>query len=43
VAQLNGAITGPWEFVEVASGEKWKFKAVEDHYRKTPTFAELVM
>jgi len=33
--------TGPWELVEEKTGEAWRFKAVEDHYRKTPYFAEL--
>ena len=37
--QLAG--TGPWELVEEQTGVSWKFKAVEDHYRKTPEFAEL--
>ena len=37
--QLAG--TGPWELVDEQTGEFWKFKAVEDHYRKTPYFAEL--
>ncbi len=37
--QLVG--TGPWEFVEAQTGEFWRFKAVEDHYRQTPYFAEL--
>ena len=35
--------TGPWEKVETRTGEFWKFKAVEDHYDKTPFFAELVI
>ena len=43
VAQFQGIGTGPWDFVEESSGEFWKFEAVEDHYRKTPEFAELVM
>lgn len=37
--QLVG--TGPWEMVENTTGEFWKFAAVEDHYRKTPFFAEM--
>ena len=37
--QLVG--TGPWEMVENTTGQSWKFKAVEDHYRKTPFFAEM--
>ena len=41
-ANLNGAATGPFEFVQARGGEFWKFKAVEGHWRKTPYFAELV-
>jgi peptide/nickel transport system substrate-binding protein len=33
--------TGPWELVDHRSGDFWKFKAVKDHYRKTPFFAEM--
>ena len=43
VATFQGVGTGPWEFVSESSGEFWKFKAVEDHYRKTPEFAEVVL
>ena len=43
VATFQGVGTGPWEFVEASAGEFWKFDAVEDHYRKTPEFAELVL
>ena len=39
VTQLVG--TGPWETVEIRQGEVWKFKAVPNHWRKTPEFAEL--
>ena len=42
-ASANGAGTGPWEFVEARSGQFWKFEAVQDHWRKTPEFAELVL
>ena len=38
-SQLAG--TGPWEYVDSQTGEFWKFRAVEDHYRQTPYFAEL--
>ncbi len=41
-ASANGAATGPWEIAEVVSGRFWKMNAVEDHWRKTPYFAELV-
>lgn len=37
------AATGPWEIVEHKSGEFWKFQAVENHWRQTPYFAELVL
>ena len=40
-AAQNGAATGPWEIVEHLSGSYWRMKAVEDHWRKTPDFAEL--
>ena len=38
-SQLVG--TGPWEMVDHRTGEFFKFKAVLDHYRKTPYFAEM--
>ena len=41
-ASRNGAGTGPWEIVDQKTGEFWKFKAVEGHWRKTPEFAEMV-
>ena len=43
VATFQGIGTGPWDFVEQSTREFWKFEAVEDHYRKTPEFAELVL
>ena len=33
--------TGPWRHVEHKTSEVWKLEAVEDHWRKTPNFAEL--
>ena len=41
-ASVDIASTGPWEIVEHESGTFWKFRAVEDHWRQTPYFAELV-
>jgi peptide/nickel transport system substrate-binding protein len=41
-ANRNISATGPWEIVEHRSGEFWKMRAVEDHWRKTPHFAEMV-
>ena len=41
-ASQNGAATGPWEFVEARTGQFWRFEAVEDHWRKTPNFAEMI-
>ena len=38
----NGAGTGPWEIMEHRTGEFWKFNAVQDHWRKTPYFEELI-
>ena len=33
--------TGPWRSIEHEAGGTWKFEAVDDHWRKTPNFAEL--
>ena len=33
--------TGPWRSIEHSTGGTWQFEAVEDHWRKTPNFAEL--
>ena len=41
-ASANIAATGSWELVEARTGEFWRMAAVEDHWRKTPHFAELV-
>ncbi len=41
-ANRGVAGTGPWEFAEARTGEFWKFNAVQDHWRQTPAFAELV-
>ena len=43
IVAFKGVGTGPWNFVEQSTREFWKFEAVEDHYRKTPEFAELVL
>ena len=43
VAMFEGVGTGPWEYVGSTTGEVWRFKARENHYRKTPEFAELMM
>ena len=42
-ASVDIASTGPWEIVDHSSGEFWRFKAVEDHWRQTPYFDELVL
>jgi len=42
-ASAEGAATGPWELVEARPQEFWKMRAVENHWRKTPNFAELVL
>ncbi|PKB83060.1 MAG: hypothetical protein BZY88_03055 [SAR202 cluster bacterium Io17-Chloro-G9] len=42
-ASKDIAATGPWEIVEHQSGEIWRFKAVQDHWRQTPFFDELVL
>ncbi|MFB3097630.1 MAG: ABC transporter substrate-binding protein [Dehalococcoidia bacterium] len=36
------AATGPWDLVEFKTAEFWRMEAVEDHWRKTPHFAEMV-
>ena len=41
-ANFNTAATGPWEIDEAKTGEFWRMKAVENHWRHTPAFAELV-
>ena len=41
-ASADGAMTGPWEIGEVESGRFWKMNAVQDHWRKTPNFAEMI-
>ena len=40
--QGNCVGTGPWELVDARPSEFWKYRAVEDHWRKTPEFAEMV-
>ncbi|MQF92142.1 MAG: ABC transporter substrate-binding protein, partial [SAR202 cluster bacterium] len=42
-ASVDISMTGPWKIEDHASGEYWKFSAVEDHWRQTPHFAELVL
>ena len=41
-ASKDIAATGPWQIEKHASGEFWKMSAVQDHWRKTPEFAELI-
>ena len=41
-ASKDIAATGPWQIEDHASGEFWKMSAVQDHWRKTPAFAELI-
>ena len=36
------AATGPWDVVGHQSGEYWRMQAVQDHWRKTPAFDELI-
>ena len=35
------AATGPWDLVEFSTGSFWRMEAVENHWRKTPHFAEM--
>ena len=41
VADKDIAATGPWEIVEHRPAQYWRMRAVENHWRKTPYFAEL--
>ena len=41
-ASKDIAATGPWQIEDHASGEFWKMSAVENHWRQTPHFAELI-
>jgi peptide/nickel transport system substrate-binding protein len=41
-ANANPALTGSWEIVEHRPQQFWKMRAVENHWRQTPYFAELV-
>jgi len=43
VASKDIAMTGPWEIKEFSSGILWRFQAVQDHWRQTPFFEELVL
>jgi ABC-type transport system substrate-binding protein len=40
-ATMEGIGTGPWQFVEFRTNERFISEAVEDHWRKTPFFKEL--
>ena len=40
-ADRDIAGTGPWEIVEHRPAQFWRMRAVEDHWRQTPYFAEL--
>jgi len=42
VASKDIAATGPWQIEEHSSGAYWKMSAVEDHWRQTPYFDELI-
>ncbi len=42
VASKDIAGTGPWQIEEHSSGEFWRMSAVEDHWRQSPYFDELV-
>ena len=42
-ASQNIAATGPWEIVSHESGRVWRFRAVENHWRQTPYFANFNM
>ena len=40
-ADKDIAATGPWEIIEHRPAQFWRMRAVENHWRKTPYFAEL--
>ena len=40
-ADKDIAATGPWEIIEHRPAQFWRMRAVENHWRKTPHFAEL--
>ena len=42
--EANGQIaaTGSWDLAEFRTSEFWRMEAVENHWRKTPHFAELI-
>ena len=42
--EANGQIaaTGSWDLVDFRTSEFWRMEAVENHWRKTPHFAELI-
>ena len=42
-ASRDIATTGSWELVETKTGEFWRMKAVQNHWRKTPTFDTLTL
>lgn len=41
VTRFGAVGTGPWTLNSSLSGQYWLFDAVEDHYRKSPHFAQL--
>ena len=42
VANTQAVGTSPWELYEATSGVNNKMRAVQDHWRKTPEFAEMI-
>ena len=42
-ASTQIAATGPWEIADHRTGEFWQMRAVRDHWRHTPEFAEFFM
>lgn len=41
-ANRNTAATGPWQIDESRANEFWRMKAVENHWRQTPAFTQMV-
>ena len=41
-ADVESIGTGPWELVEAKDGQFKRVRAVEDHWRKTPNFSEMI-
>lgn len=41
-SNINTAATGPWEIDDYNTGDFWRMKAVDNHWRRTPEFPEMI-